>query len=168
MIYDENARKVSKALGDALAEYSRIRIHRDELLGIIRKRKQVARRQEAAIQKLAAERKELQEKVELYESTPCGLYIEHPRYDGNGKAVLYRDVVTFDNGTSSFEGIVEELTYRSSCGWRATVYVGDGITVTVPTCKLALKNDAGASVTARLAKETNRLMGESVLPGVNA
>ena len=168
MEHDENRRRMSKTLGLALGEYYRIRNHRDELLGIIRKRKHVARRQEAAIQKLAAERNELRQKVEQYESAPFGTYISAPRYDGNGPWIAYRDVVTFESGTASFEGIVDELTYHRHSGWRAKVYVGDGIVCNVPTCKLTLKNDAKATVTSRLAKEANLLMGKSVLPEVGA
>lgn len=60
-ILPPTAKRMDAILSDAWAEYQRVKKHRDEMVENVRRRKRIAAEQEAIIQRLAAERKQLRE-----------------------------------------------------------------------------------------------------------
>ena len=143
------------SLLEVMDEHERIRNHRDLLMEQIRLKKEVARRQEATIQRLAADRARLRKKVEeleelckSYRAMPVeSAFIELPRYDGCRHVVNIGDKVTWRGMAVE----VKEVAWAFSMGWRAKVVAPDLSMCWVPTIMLSpgWKDDAGEIIQRR-------------------
>ena len=98
--------RMDERMGAVLAEYSRVKRHRDLMVENVRRRKRVAREQEATIQRLAAERAELREEVELWRQAAEG--VTAWPVDGNGRNIRMGDRVRCHDS----EGVVDGMTYE--------------------------------------------------------
>lgn len=153
-----NKVKLDVALLDAMDEHERIKKHRDLLMEQMRLKKEVARRQEATIQRLAADRARLRKKVEELEelcraarNIPTNnAFIEWPRYEPSGMLSPYvnaKDKVTW-NG---IKAVIWELSWSFDKGWRAKIFTPDNAMCWVPVEKLSpgWKDDAGEIIQRR-------------------
>lgn len=106
----ESRVRMDARMGAVWAEHNRVRRHRDLMVEVVRRRKGIAREQEATIQRLAAERAELREEVKQWERVAEGV-IAWP-CDGNGTHIRMGDRVAYMGSVGYVDGIGYELRTR--------------------------------------------------------
>lgn len=107
---------MDERMGAVWAEYSRVKRHRDLMVENVRRRKRVAREQEATIQRLARERRELRERLAEWPVAADGVPIavgDRVAYQG---AAMWVNGVTYEVETRDFAVIGNRWVVK--VGWR--------------------------------------------------